>query len=293
LAEFFGRRRDHPVGIGDDAAVVANVASTSVITCDPVVAGVHFDPAAAPESVGRKAVLRNLSDLAAMGALPDYLVVSVLLPVGYGRSRERLFAGLRDAAADHECDVVGGDVATTPGPLTVTVPAIGHLAGAPLTRAAARAGDLLFVSGPLGGASLGRHLAPHPRLELGAWLATATPVRAAIDISDGLALDLWTMLQAAGCAGAELYAATLPVHADAIALARASGRRAIEHALHDGEDYELLFTLDPAASLPDGGPLPSGQRNSIGRVLDTPGLWLVVEGQPRERLAPEGYQHGF
>lgn len=125
---FATRRRDVVVGIGDDAAVVRPRGARLVMTCDPVVEGVHFASDAPAKLVGAKAVRRNLSDLAAMGAVPDHLLLSALLPRGLATSRRRaLFAGVRAAADDAGCVVVGGDVAATPGPLVLTVTAVGHL----------------------------------------------------------------------------------------------------------------------------------------------------------------------
>lgn len=151
LGRFFGTHRDVLVGIGDDAAVVVPRGRGTVLCCDPVIEGVHFRSEAPPQLVGRKAVNRNLADLAAMGATADWLLVSLILPRGYpARSRTALLRGLRAAARLGGAVVVGGDVATSAGPLTVTVTAVGHVDGRALTRGGARVGDSLHVSGPLG-----------------------------------------------------------------------------------------------------------------------------------------------
>jgi len=292
LARFFGGARGVRIGIGDDAAVVRNPARDSVVCCDPVVASVHFDGDADPALVGRKAVNRNLADLAAMGATPDWLLVSLVLPRGWPAAhRSRLLRGIRAAARAGGAHVVGGDVATVRGPLVVTVTAIGHLQGRALLRNAARAGDLLHVTGPLGGSRLGHHLRFSPPLRAGRWLARGnSPVRAAIDVSDGLLLDLHTMLQASGGLGAELDARALPVSRDALRQARGDRDAAIRAALADGEDHELLFTVPRRRRLPAGGPLTAAARRPIGRVLARPGLWLV-DGDTRRRVAPEGHEH--
>ena len=295
LADYFPRRPARvPVGIGDDAAVVRNLGPDSVVACDPVVAGVHFTDAAPLALVGRKAVNRNLSDLAAMGAVPDYLLVSVLLPRGFAaRRRGALFRGVRDAARAAGCDVVGGDVAGTPGPLTVTVTAIGHLAGRALRRSAAAVGDALHVSGALGGAALGRHLRFAPELALGRWLARQAAVGAVIDVSDGLALDLQTVLAASACPGAVLDAAAVPISAAARRQARRSGRSALAHALGDGEDHVLLFSVRRGKHLRAGGPLAARARRPIGEVVAAPGLALRERDGRLRRLEAVGFQHAL
>ena len=304
LAAWFGPfPPDVSVGIGDDAAVLDPRADPAVITCDPVVEGVHFDAGAAWRAVGRKAVLRNLSDLAAMGARPHHAVVSVLFPANRtdeARRRE-LFEGLRSAARDHGCAVVGGDVGVTHGPLVVTVTAVGVLADgrAPLRRDAARVGDSIHLTGGVGGAvASGRHLEPLPRIDSGAWLAASDLVFAAIDVSDGLALDLATLCRASGV-GAELYASELPIHPDAQRAAEASGDAAFRHALGDGEDYELLFTCRGGDSASGrlaaaGSSLSSNATRPIGRILAEPGLWWVDSGGARTPLDPSsGFEHAL
>lgn len=291
LGRFFGTHRDVLVGIGDDAAVVVPRGRGTVLCCDPVIEGVHFRSEAPPQLVGRKAVNRNLADLAAMGATADWLLVSLILPRGYpARSRTALLRGLRAAARLGGAVVVGGDVATSAGPLTVTVTAVGHVDGRALTRGGARVGDSLHVSGPLGGSSAGHHLRFRPPLALGAWLARHDAVHAAIDVSDGLLLDLWTLLRQSGGLGAELFVDAVPIRAAARVLHRGDRERALQAALGDGEDHELLWTQAAGTKLPRGGPLPSARRAPIGRVIRRPGLWLV-DGARRVRLEPTGYRH--
>lgn len=290
LRRLFPAPRGVEVPIGDDAAVVRNPAARSVLCCDPVVEGVHFASDAPPALVGRKAVNRNLSDLAAMGARPDWLLVSLVLPRGYAAARRRaLLRGIRDAARAGGAAVVGGDLATSPGPLVVTVTAIGHPVGRVLRRDGARPGDRLHLSGPIGGAGLGHHLRFLPELAVGAWLARQRPVRAAIDVSDGLLLDLRTLLDASGCPGAELDAEALPLRRAALRRGGGDRDRALRRALAEGEDHVLLFAA--RAALPAGGPLPRAARRPIGRVSARPGLFLVHADGRRQRLRAEGYQH--
>jgi len=293
LPRFFGAPTGVRIGIGDDAAVVANRARESVLACDPVVENVHFTRADPLRLVGRKAVNRNLSDLAAMGAVPDWLLVSLVLPRSDGlRVARELNLGIRAAANAANCAVVGGDVATHDGPLVVTITAIGHLPGRALVRSGARVGDSLHVSGPLGGSRSGHHLRFVPAIDVGTWLATQRAVHAAMDVSDGLSLDLATMLAASGGLGAEIFADAVPITAAARRLAGGDDERALRHALGDGEDHVLLWAMANGAPWPRGGPLPAAARRPIGRVTAKPGLWLVREGR-REPLAALGYDHGF
>jgi thiamine-monophosphate kinase len=293
LARFFGAPRDLWVGIGDDAAVVANRAANSVLCCDPVVEGVHFTAAEPLAWVGRKAVNRNLSDLAAMGATPDWLLLSLVLPRGFtARRRLELLRGVRAAARAGGATVVGGDVAVGRGPLVVTVTAIGHLAGRALTRAGAKVGDTLHTTGPLGGSRAGHHLRFRPALAEGRWLAAQPDVHAAMDVSDGFLLDLATLLHASGCQGAEIDAAAVPIRTAARVAARGDRERSLRRALGDGEDHVLLWAQRPGP-LAAGGPLTARARRPIGRVLGERGLFLRHAEGRRERLRPRGFQHGL
>ncbi|HEX6812710.1 MAG TPA: thiamine-phosphate kinase [Planctomycetota bacterium] len=293
LARFFGSARGLEVGIGDDAAVVRNRGAKTVLCCDPVVQGVHFTAQDAPRDVGRKAVNRNLSDLAAMGAVPDWLLVSLVLPRGFPLARTRaLLGGIRSAVRQARCTVVGGDVTTGRGPLVVTVTAVGHLPGRALQRRGVRIGDTLHVTGQLGGSRAGHHLRFRPALREGVWLARQRAVHAAIDVSDGLLLDLETMLRASGGLGAEIDAAAVPIRGAARRLAGGDGPRALHRALTDGEDHVLLWAQAPRAVLPAGGPLAPRARRPIGRVIAQRGLWLVREDR-RERVEAGGFQHGL
>lgn len=283
------------VGIGDDAAVLAAGDEPWVVACDPVVEGVHFDPGTAPRWIAHKAVHRNLSDLAAMGARPRYLVASLLLPAGTAvRTRNALSAGLERAAREAGCAVVGGDVAVTGGPLSVTITALGSLPGRALTRDAARVGDTIHVTGPLGGSRAGRHLRFRARIDAGLWLAQQAGVGAVMDVSDGLAIDLRTLCVASRVAGAVLDAARIPLHRDARrAAAGGSGRTALEHALGDGEDHELLFTVRRGVVLAWGeAVLGAGAEVPIGEIGDRAGLRLRDPSGVESSLgAPLGFQH--
>ena len=237
-----------PRGIGDDCAIFEGRARAQVITVDPVVYGRHFDDAVPPRHVGAKLLKRNLSDLAAMGARPKVAVVSLLLDK---RTRvawlEAFYRGLARAAQTYGVTVVGGDVAEADG-FSASLTLVGIPAGKRLlTRQGARRGDWIFVTGALGGSRQGHHYTFTPRLKEGAWLATRADVRSLMDLSDGLAKDLHA-LTPKNCRPI-VRASDLPVSKAARAAALVSGYSPAVHALIDGEDYELLFTVDRRTAL--------------------------------------------
>jgi len=279
------------VPIGDDAAVVEVPACQLAMCCDPVVEGVHFEAATDLALVGRKAVNRNLSDLAAMGAEPAWLLCSIVAPATFGEEEIlRLLRGVRAAANGAGAVVIGGDVATARGQLTVTVSAVGRVRGVGLQRGALRVGDTLHVTGPLGGSIAGHHLRFRPALKEGQWLAAQPGVCAAIDVSDGLLLDLDAMLTASGGLGAELDAPSIPVRAAALRLSGGDQQRALDRALRDGEDYCLLFALRRGSQLAMRGPLTARAKKPIGRVVRAAGVVLCSQSV-RTRLSISGYEH--
>jgi thiamine-monophosphate kinase len=249
------------VGIGHDAAVVRLDGPDVVLKTDTVIDGVDFVLAACgARAAARKAVSVTVSDLAACAAWPRAVLVSVVLPRGADFALfDGLGAGIAEAAGAFACDVVGGDTSVADGPLVLTVMAAGEpMAGGPRTRAGARPGDEISVTGPLGGSILGRHLTFTPRLAEAAALVAADVVHAMMDVSDGLSVDL-PRLCAASHVDALVDEASVPVHEDATRLAREApgGRTAIEHALHDGEDFELLVAH---------APLSGDARRALGRA---------------------------
>jgi thiamine-monophosphate kinase len=206
-------------------------------------------------------------------------------------------AGLARLADVHGVALAGGDTNTWDGPLVVSVTAIGSVpAGGAWRRDGARPGDRILATGRFGGSILGRHLNVEPRCREAAAIAGTYRVHAAIDVSDGLALDLSRMMAASGTA-AMVDMNTVPIHADAERLAALDGRSALDHALEDGEDFEILLTLPPdeatrlmATWEREGWPTPL---TVIGEVTSGTGVWARSEGSEPCRLAPRGYQHGF
>ena len=281
------------VGIGDDAAVVANRHSATLLTTDTLVDGVHFDLAThSLRDVGRKSLACSLSDIAAMGGRASAAVLSAAAPptLTSGQARE-LVAGALACAAEFDTRLVGGDLTATSGPLVLTVAMLGDTAGlAPVCRSGARPGDALLVTGPLGGSRLGHHLSFRPRLAEGLALNQRFHPHAMIDISDGLAIDLHHVLEESHV-GALVWADRIPVSDAARQAAEQTGRSALDHALGDGEDYELLFTLDEAdaARLLHEQPfdLPVTR---IGTITDAAAVLALPDGT-RQPLEPLGWEH--
>jgi thiamine-monophosphate kinase len=280
------------VGIGDDCAVLTNDGDT-LITTDMLLDGVHFHLGAhGPERVGRKALAVNLSDIAAMGGEPTAAVVSLALP----RQRtaviaEGVFRGMKSLADEFGVAIVGGDTNTWNGPLVISITLLGrpHSRG-PILRSGAQVGDWLLVTGSLGGSILGKHLDFTPRVrEVRSLLENCRP-HAMIDISDGLAADVGHLAEESGC-GFVLFAERIPVSDAAVEVD--DGKSPLEHALSDGEDFELAFTVSPD----DGRRLIDAQSLGvpltwIGVCLGEPGLYLESGGR-REPLPALGYKHAF
>lgn len=279
------------VGPGDDCAVLAASTGPQLVTTDLLTEGVDFILAdAGGRAVGRKAMGANLSDIAAMAGRPTAAVVAVALPRAGGRGlAEELYLGLREVADAYGVAVVGGDTNSWDGGLVVTVTVLGEAVGhGPVLRSGAKPGDWVFVTGPCGGSILGRHLAPVARVKEALALHAAVELHAMIDVSDGLAADLGHILEESGC-GAVLAANAIPVHADAVELSRRTGRRPLDHALGDGEDFELVFTVSAAdgAKLLSEPPVPGLMK--IGECVEN-GLWLEEQGR-RTPLTPCGWVH--
>jgi thiamine-monophosphate kinase len=308
------------LGIGDDCALLApRLGEEIAVTTDLSIAGRHFRlDWHQPESIGHRALARGLSDLAAMGARPVAAFLSLGLPreltVAAGRGRaarswvQRFLDGFFALAEAHKTPLAGGDLAESPIALADIV-LVGALPkGRALLRSGARVGDLIYVTGTLGGAAAGLarlaelastssqtppripnklafnlrpHLFPQPRIAQGLWLQRRGLASAALDISDGLSTDLTHLCQESEVA-AEVDAALLPIHPSAT----------LNEALHGGEDYELLFSAPPDARLPRafaGVPV-----TCIGRtVRQRKGYPLLSLHTPQgaKPLEPKGWEH--
>jgi thiamine-monophosphate kinase len=265
---------------GDDCAVVRPTRGgrRQLLKTDCVIEGVHFAPDTAPELIGWKALCRPLSDIAAMGGRPVYALITLALSGETPLERARgIYAGIGRAAREFGVEVVGGETARSPGPCFISVCLTGEvLRGRCASRSGGRPGDRLYVTGRLGGSfESGRHLTFRPRLEEGRWLARRFPIRAMMDLSDGLGADLPRLARLSGT-GFSIDRPALPC----------SPGCAAEQALNDGEDYELLFALGPrhAVRLERAWrrKFPDVSLTAIGQ-LTAPG-----EGDP---LAAGGFDH--
>ena len=280
------------IGIGDDAAVVDwPAANEIVVAADMLMEGVHFEfPAATPRDVGHKALAVNLSDLAAMAAIPRFALVSIALPTGGSSTlADDVMQGLIDLADDFEVALIGGDTNSWNGPLIINVTVIGqaHSKG-PVTRAGAEAGDVIFVTGPLGGSLAGHHLSFQPRVREALQLQELVSLHAMIDISDGLVADLYHLLEESQV-GARLDAASIPIRD--VVREDASSDEPLSRALADGEDFELLFTVSPE----DAGRIEARTdvvAFRIGTVISEMRCELAADGVTRE-LPRLGWSHAM
>lgn len=317
IARFFAPLADGfpgAFGLTDDAAVITPPPGRDLaVTTDTMVAGVHFIGDEAPGLIAAKLLRVNLSDLAAMGAVPLAYMLNMALPGDIDDDWLAAFAeGLAADQSAFDIALAGGDSVSTPGPLTLTATAIGSAeTGRVLRRSGARDGDIVYVSGTIGDGALGlallrgelgglsdaqaheligRYRLPRPRVGLGVRLVGLAS--AAIDISDGLAADLAHILDISGT-GAEIEAATVPLSAPAAEALRGDAG-CMETILTGGDDYELLFTAAPGyagriAALASDLDLPL---TPIGRI--TAGGGLTVTGADGEamRLVRKGWTHG-
>ena len=280
-----------PVPAGDDLAVLQLPGDCRLLVgADQVLDGVHVDSAIhAPRDIGRKAMNRNLSDCAAMACLPAAALVTFALPQDSGIEFAReLYLGIEAAGAAFDCPIIGGDTGSWPGKLAVSVTILGNAAGiAPVQRSGAMPGDGIYVTGPLGGSILGRHMTFTPRISLARELAQIAIVHVMIDLSDGLSRDLAHLCRES-CVGAVVQADKIPIHGDAETLAQRDSISAIDHALHDGEDYELLFAAPPTDELRSViGKLGIYQ---IGLITDDKGVSIDRDGS-RNPLRPQSWEH--
>ncbi len=288
-----------PLGIGDDAAVV-DLADTSqcVVTVDLLTDRVDFELSEVdPRRVGRKALAVNLSDLAAMAARPLAGVVALALPRSGGMKLARaLYDGLLPLAERYGVAIAGGDTNSWDGPLAISITLLGKVTKqGPLRRSGAKPGDRIVVTGAFGGSILGRHLDFEPRVAEALLLAEHYRLHAGIDVSDGLSIDLAHVATESGC-GAVLWPHAVPIADDARRLAArlADGSTPLDHALGDGEDFELVLAVPPneADRMLADQPLTI-LLTAIGEFIREPGLWQVDGAGHRLPLPPKGYEHEF
>ena len=305
------------LGIGDDAAVLRPPrGGVEVLTTDSLVEGIHFRREwTSPRAIGHKAIAVNLSDLAAMGAEPRGVLLSLALPSDLDLQWfDALIDGFFTVADRARAPLVGGNITGSPGPLVIGVTAVGAVHPRKvLTRGGGRPGHDLYLTGSIGAAAAGlglrragltdadlnsaaadcvaRYEQPEARLQCGIQVSRNRAASACVDLSDGLA-DAARQLSAAGGTGVVLDAAAIPVHPGAAAWASSLNQDPLQFALSGGEDYELLFAVPPRRR---GGFLAVARRGGglaitrVGRLTTEPGCWLQAGGG-REPL-PEGFVH--
>jgi len=294
VAARVGTAGDLIVGIGDDCAVLPGDAEHDLlVTTDLLVEDRHFVRAGLdPRDLGWKALAVSISDVAAMGGRATAAVVGIALPRELtGDFADGVTDGLAECAERFGVAIAGGDTSSSPGPVFVNTTVLGRVAhGRAVLRSGGRPGDAVCVTGALGGSLLGRHLRPIPRQDAALSLVQGGDVHALIDLSDGLSSDLGHVTAGSGC-GAVVFADRVPLHADAQRMAAKDGLSALEHALHDGEDYELLFTVPVGrvAALETEG-LAGTPVRCVGELIADTGLWLDVADE-RIALTRGGHDH--
>jgi len=304
-------------GIGDDAAVLTPTPGLALLaTTDALLEEVHFSfRLSSPAAVGFRAMVANLSDIAAMGGIPRAALVCLGLPPGAALDVvDGLYEGLHRAAASAATAVAGGDTVRSPAGVLLAVTVLGEVEpDRCVSRAGARPGDRLWVSGPLGGSAAGLawlrahgpgaeapgavreavacHEAPAARLALGRALALDGVAKAMLDVSDGIGGDARRIAEESGV-GVRLEAARIPVHPGAAEVARRLGGDALGWAIGGGEDYELLFAADPSVDVAawaarHGFPAPT----CIGAVVPADAGCTLAAPDGSTRPLPGGYDH--
>ena len=285
------------VGIGDDAAVLESpgLSLLTLFTCDMLVEGRHFDLGRdAPRLVGRKAIACSLSDIAAMGGLPRAAVVSVGAPAEMDAAViEELYAGIGETAERFGCGIVGGDTVGSGDGLIVSVALVGEVErGRVALRSGAEPGDSLWVTGRLGGSRKGRHLSFDPRIEEARFLVGHFPVKAMMDLSDGLANDSHRLAGASGV-GVLIRGGDVPV--DEEALGDLPPEEALRGAIYDGEDFELLVAIDRGAPREEvarafASRFPCGI-TPVGEVVPEARGIVLAAGDTESPLEEGGFSH--
>ena len=299
------------VGPGDDAAVIApERGALQVITTDAVVDGIHFDRRfVPPAAIGHRALAVNLSDLAAMGARPRAALLSLVLPDSLNvEAFDGIVEGLASLAERHGVTLIGGNITRTTGPLTIDVTAFGSVRPRRfLTRAGARPGDGVYVTGHLGEAAVGllqmqegaatessachRYLRPAPRVHAGLLLGGNRAASSCMDLSDGLADGLRQIAAASGV-GITIEADQLPVTDEVRSWYTRRGENLVDGVLAGGDDYELLFTSRPSQRgrlRGVRGQLSGLPITRIGAVTRGREVRVLDAGTLRE--LPQGFEH--
>lgn len=283
------------LGIGDDAAVFESGKKPLVIACDSIAQGTHFDlNHHSLCDIGRKAIAVNLSDLAAMGATPLVATLSFQIPRSFSLDEvKEIFLGAEDLANQFDLEIVGGDTNSWDGGLVVGATLVGRAESSFWKMSGAQAGDDIVVTGDFGGSILGHHLKFQPCCELATKLANDYKINGATDVSDSLALDLSRLASASGC-GAEVVLAKVPVSEAARVLSARenNNRTALDHALYDGEDFQLILAVPPDVTerlLKDN--TINRDLTVIGKFTERLGLIGVTNDGSSKQIDAKGYWH--
>ena len=241
LLPALSRNRSVVLGAGDDCAIVRSPGrdNLQLLKTDCIVEGIHFTAASPPASVGWKAMARPLSDFAAMSGVPQFALVTMVIPAARTLAWvKKIYRGLEKAARAFDVAIVGGETSNIKGPAVISVSLTGFVEKDRwVGRSGGKASDELFVTGRLGGSLRGRHLKFMPRIDEARWLTKHFPIHAMMDLSDGLGADLPRLARASGV-GFEVDEAALPLNPGCTT----------KQAISDGEDYELLFAISPRDS---------------------------------------------
>jgi thiamine-monophosphate kinase len=287
------------VGSGDDCAVLecGDPQRQLLFKTDAVVEGIHFTNETPPEKIGRKALARALSDIAAMGGTPNAALVTIALPANFSPEFiEKIYSGMNALAAQYSVAIVGGETTTNPERVLISISLTGFVPrGKAVLRSGAKVGDAIFVTGELGGSLAGKHLDFSPRLAEASWLAENFSIHAMMDLSDGLAGDLPHILRASGV-GAEMLKSAVPISRAAKDNAKRgdAAKPAFVAALTDGEDFELVFTVASKSAVPvlDAWKkkFPDVKLSCIGKIIAGEGIRLRDKTGIRPFTA-HGYVH--
>ncbi|MGE5653365.1 MAG: thiamine-phosphate kinase [Bacillota bacterium] len=313
------QNRNIAVGVGDDAAVINFPAERQLVACcDMLVEGVHFlKSTSSPYHIGHKALAVNLSDIAAMAAVPRYFLVSIAIPKSWSvEELDELYQGMNDLATAWGIDLIGGDTTSSPDGLVIDLTCLGEVErDKAVLRSGAKVGDLLVVTNDLGASAAGlavlshpemmlapdlraevvqRHLMPDPQIPAARMLSARGWITALNDISDGIASESLEIARASRL-GVRLYAAQMPISPATRTVAELLDLDPLEWVLNGGEDFQLVMTMPPQVFKEARAMLASAADiilTEVGEMVAEDEGYVVVDSKGRSRpLTPSGYNH--